>query len=88
MNAMTKGATEEQAAAQAFGDLKQLQAALFAYIGNSAFYYIKGAAAFGDTPPAICRFMNFPRRRWTRIAAGSWQCADERRRLYRFWNRP
>jgi tetratricopeptide (TPR) repeat protein len=41
INAMTKGATEEQAAAQAFGDLKQLQAALFAYIGNAAFYYIK-----------------------------------------------
>jgi tetratricopeptide (TPR) repeat protein len=41
VNAMTKGATEEQAAAQAFGDLKRLQAALFLYIGNSAFYYIK-----------------------------------------------
>ena len=40
VNAMTKGATEEQAATQAFGDLKKLQAALFAYIGNAAFYYI------------------------------------------------
>jgi tetratricopeptide (TPR) repeat protein len=48
VNAMTKGATEEQAAAQAFGDLKQLQAALFAYIGNAAFYYIKA-----PPPPEI-----------------------------------
>jgi tetratricopeptide (TPR) repeat protein len=48
VNAMTKGATEEQAAAQAFGDLKQLQAALFAYIQNAAFYYIKA-----PPPPEI-----------------------------------
>jgi tetratricopeptide (TPR) repeat protein len=48
VNAMTKGATEEQAAAQAFGDLRQLQAALFRYIGNSAFYYIKA-----PPPPEI-----------------------------------
>jgi tetratricopeptide (TPR) repeat protein len=41
VNAMAKGMPEEQAAAQAFGDLKNLQAALFAYIGNAAFYYIK-----------------------------------------------
>jgi tetratricopeptide (TPR) repeat protein len=48
VNAMTKGATEEQAAAQAFGDLTRLQAALFLYIGNSAFYYIKA-----PPPPEI-----------------------------------
>src|SRR6202167_1330238 len=48
VTAMTKGATEEQAAAQAFGDLGQLQAALFRYIGNSAFYYIKA-----PPPPEI-----------------------------------
>src|SRR5271156_1578171 len=48
VNAMTKGATEEQAAAQAFGDLKKLQATLFTYIGNSAFYYIKA-----PPPPEI-----------------------------------
>src|SRR5271156_6534582 len=48
VNAMTKGATEEQAAAQTFGDLKQLQAALFAYIRNAAFYYIKA-----PPPPEI-----------------------------------
>jgi tetratricopeptide (TPR) repeat protein len=48
VNAVTKGATEEQAAAQAFGDLKKLQAALFAYIGNAAFYYIKA-----PPPPEI-----------------------------------
>ena len=48
VNAMTKGATEEQAAAQTFGDLKQLQAALFAYIQNAAFYYIKA-----PPPPEI-----------------------------------
>jgi tetratricopeptide (TPR) repeat protein len=48
VNAMTKGATEEQAATQAFGDLRQLQAALFRYIGNSAFYYIKA-----PPPPEI-----------------------------------
>jgi tetratricopeptide (TPR) repeat protein len=48
LNAMTKGATEEQAAAQAFGDLNQLQAALFAYIRNAAFYYIKA-----PPPPEI-----------------------------------
>jgi tetratricopeptide (TPR) repeat protein len=48
VNAMTKGATEEQAAAQTFGDLRELQAALFAYIGNAAFYYIKA-----PPPPEI-----------------------------------
>src|SRR5271170_1185985 len=48
VNAMTKGATEEQAAAQTFGDLKKLQTALFAYIGNAAFYYIKASP-----PPEI-----------------------------------
>jgi tetratricopeptide (TPR) repeat protein len=48
VNAMTKGATQEQAATQAFGDLKKLQAALFAYIGNAAFYYIKA-----PPPPEI-----------------------------------
>src|ERR1700691_5319908 len=48
VTALTKGATEEQAAAQAFGDLGQLQAALFRYIGNSAFYYIKA-----PPPPEI-----------------------------------
>jgi tetratricopeptide (TPR) repeat protein len=48
LNAMTKGVTEEQAAAQAFGDLKQLQAALFLYIQNAAFYYIKA-----PPPPEI-----------------------------------
>ncbi len=48
VNAMTKGATEEQAAAQTFGDLKQLQAALFAYIQSAAFYYIKA-----PPPPEI-----------------------------------
>jgi tetratricopeptide (TPR) repeat protein len=48
LNAMTKGATQEQAAAQAFGDLRKLQAALFVYIGNAAFYYIKA-----PPPPEI-----------------------------------
>jgi tetratricopeptide (TPR) repeat protein len=48
VDAMTRGATEEQAAAQTFGDLKQLQAALFAYIGNEKFYYIKA-----PPPPEI-----------------------------------
>ena len=41
LNALSQGATQEQATAQTFGDLKKLQAALFAYIGNAAFYYIK-----------------------------------------------
>ncbi len=48
VNAMMNGATEEQAATQAFGDLKKLQATLFAYIGNAAFYYIKA-----PPPPEI-----------------------------------
>ena len=41
--ALSHGATEEQAAAQAFGDLKQLQNAVYGYIGNSRFYLLKGA---------------------------------------------
>src|SRR5580658_873998 len=48
VNAMTKGETEEQAAAQSFSDLKQLQAALYAYIENKRFYYLKG-----PPPPEI-----------------------------------
>lgn len=48
IHAMADGATQEQAAAQAFGDLNKLQAALFAYIRNAAFYYIKA-----PPPPEI-----------------------------------
>jgi tetratricopeptide (TPR) repeat protein len=48
IHAMVDGATQEQAAAQAFGDLNKLQAALFAYIRNAAFYYIKA-----PPPPEI-----------------------------------
>ena len=44
--ALLHGATEEQAAAQSFGDLKTLQAIVYGYIGNSRFNYLKGA------PPA------------------------------------
>jgi tetratricopeptide (TPR) repeat protein len=48
LNAMANGATQEQAAAQSFGDLIKLQAALFAYIGNAGFDYIKA-----PPPPEI-----------------------------------
>ena len=43
LTALSQGATEEQAAAQTFGDLNKLQAAVYGYIGNSRFYYLKGA---------------------------------------------
>src|SRR5580698_5049481 len=48
LNALAKGATQEQAAAQSFGDLNKLQAELRAYIGNNRFYYLKAAP-----PPEI-----------------------------------
>lgn len=48
LNALSKGATQEQAAAQSFGDLKQLQTALYAYIRNQRFYFLKG-----PPPPEI-----------------------------------
>jgi tetratricopeptide (TPR) repeat protein len=48
LKALSNGATQEQAAAQNFGDLKKLQAALYAYIGNAAFYYLKA-----PPPPEI-----------------------------------
>ncbi len=48
LSALSNGATQEQAAAQAFGDLKKLQEALFVYIRNSAFYYVKA-----PPPPEI-----------------------------------
>src|SRR5271156_3558972 len=48
LGALSKGATQEQAAAQSFGDPKKLQAALHAYIGNERFYYLKGVP-----PPEI-----------------------------------
>ena len=44
LKALSQGMTQEQAAAQAFGDLRKLQSALFTYIGNASFYYMK-------TPP-------------------------------------
>src|SRR5271168_5236446 len=48
LGALSKGATPEQAAVQSFGDLKKLEAALHAYIGNERFYYLKGVP-----PPEI-----------------------------------
>src|SRR5580698_383649 len=48
LKALAKGATQEQAAAQSFGDLKKLQTELHAYIGNNRFYYLKAAP-----PPEI-----------------------------------
>lgn len=50
LDALSHGATEEQAAAKAFGDLKNLQAALFRYIDGYSFYSIKQPAA--PEPPA------------------------------------
>lgn len=41
LNELGRGATQEQAAAKAFGDLKKLQEALYRYIRNNSFYYRK-----------------------------------------------
>jgi tetratricopeptide (TPR) repeat protein len=48
LNAVFRGATQDEASAQSFGDLQTLQAALYAYIGNSTFYYLKA-----PPPPEI-----------------------------------
>src|SRR5277367_6200337 len=48
LHALALGESQEKAAAQTFGDLKKLQTALFAYIGNAAFYYLKS-----PPPPEI-----------------------------------
>jgi tetratricopeptide (TPR) repeat protein len=45
LGALSQGVAQEQAAAQSFGDLKKLQAALQAYIANERFYYLKGVPA-------------------------------------------
>ena len=48
LNELSRGATQEQAAAKAFGDVKKLQDALYSYIGNYSFYYLKS-----PPPPEI-----------------------------------
>jgi tetratricopeptide (TPR) repeat protein len=48
LHALSQGMSQEQAAAAGFGDLKKLQEALYRYIGNSTFYYMKG-----PPPPEI-----------------------------------
>ena len=46
--AIRHGASEEEAATKAFGDLKQLQGALTQYIGSRSFYYTRSPA-----PPKV-----------------------------------
>jgi len=48
LHALALGETQEQAAAQSFGDLKKLQTAVYSYINNGAFYYLKS-----PPPPEI-----------------------------------
>jgi Flp pilus assembly protein TadD len=48
LNEVSRGATQEQATAKGFGDLKQLQAALNKYIQNNSFFYLKSGP-----PPEI-----------------------------------
>ncbi|MGB8839174.1 MAG: tetratricopeptide repeat protein, partial [Candidatus Acidiferrales bacterium] len=48
LDALTHGASQDEAAAKAFGDLKKLQVALDSYVGNRAFYYLKS-----PPPPEI-----------------------------------
>jgi tetratricopeptide (TPR) repeat protein len=46
--ALSQGASQDEAAAKAFGDLKKLQSAVYNYIGNNSFYYL-----IGSPPPQI-----------------------------------
>src|SRR5271156_1060513 len=48
LDAVSQGATPEQAAAKGFGDLKHLQSALETYVRSNSFYILKGSA-----PPEI-----------------------------------
>jgi len=48
LDAISQGATPEEAAAKGFGDLKRLQSALETYIRSNSFYILKGGA-----PPEI-----------------------------------
>ncbi|MFZ0584652.1 MAG: tetratricopeptide repeat protein [Candidatus Acidiferrales bacterium] len=48
LEALSHGASQDQAAAKAFGDLTKLQNALSAYVRNQAFYYLKS-----PPPPEI-----------------------------------
>jgi tetratricopeptide (TPR) repeat protein len=48
LEALARGASQEEAAAKAFGDLKKLQSEVYGYIGNNSFYYLKS-----PPPPEI-----------------------------------
>jgi tetratricopeptide (TPR) repeat protein len=48
LDAISQGATPEEAAAKGFGDLKRLQSTLESYIRSNSFYILKGSA-----PPEI-----------------------------------
>jgi tetratricopeptide (TPR) repeat protein len=48
LDALSHGASQDEAAAKAFGDLKKLQGALSGYVRNQSFYYLKS-----PPPPEI-----------------------------------
>jgi tetratricopeptide (TPR) repeat protein len=48
LEALSHGASQDEAAAKAFGDLKKLQSALSGYVRNQSFYYLKS-----PPPPEI-----------------------------------
>ncbi len=48
LTALNEGATQNEAAAKAFGDVKKLEGALMSYISNLTFYYMKSPA-----PPKV-----------------------------------
>jgi tetratricopeptide (TPR) repeat protein len=48
LDELSRGATQEQAAAKGFGDVKKLQDELYRYIRNNSFYYMKS-----PPPPEI-----------------------------------
>ncbi len=48
LEALSRGASQDEAAAKAFGDLKKLQGALSGYVRNQSFYYLKS-----PPPPEI-----------------------------------
>jgi tetratricopeptide (TPR) repeat protein len=53
VNALSQGATEEQAAEKAFGDLKTLQDQLYHYVDRTTFYFIKVPAPEDSRGPEL-----------------------------------
>ncbi len=83
LSVLGQGATEQEAAAKAFGDLESLQRTLQQYVGNYQFYDLKVPAPSSIPDSDLHALECFPKPTSTPIRAGLKRCAGTRRKQSR-----